>query len=280
MAAAVIEFPLGLVGLTGGTVSLFSVATLNPAAAASGIAMTDGTTDTGVYSGTTAAALTGTHKAKFFNSGGALLGFGYVVMDDTTSIHRVVDNPAVTDKTGPISISVEVLDNNGDPVESAVVWLIFNTNTYHAATNSNGKAILSPDDGANTYNVRIDAGSRLHFSPVNLTVTGDIEVTYNMVSETLATSTSPKVTGYLYAENGEGVYIANITHYLQLIETPRGDVGRSFTAPIRTAVSNNVGLVQFTNLTPDCIYEIWINSAKKSSFIAQRTSFRIATCKS
>ena len=281
MAAAVVQWPLGLMGRTGDTISLFALSAIDPAAAASGIVLTEGVNQTGSYSGTTNAALTGVYRAWLINSAGTKIAIGYVLMSDDTSIHLVIEDvPEARVNTGPISISIRVLDDNGDPLISAIVWLIFNTNTYHAITDSNGIAILSPYDGANTYNVRINAGSRLHFSPVDLVVTEDIAVTYSMITETLTPSTNGKVTGYLYAEDGEGNYISNITHYLQLIEAPRGDVGRSFTTPIRTAISNNVGLVQFTNITPDCTYEVWINSSKKSSFIVPKTSFRIATCKS
>ncbi len=119
MAAAPIEFTVGIAGLTGATVSLFDLSSIDPVAAVSGVAMTDGTNEPGTYSGTTTAALTGVHRAYFKNSGGVNVDVGYVVMSDDTAIHRVVSTSDVADKTG--------LTGNAGSIAAAAVQTILTT---------------------------------------------------------------------------------------------------------------------------------------------------------
>lgn len=96
MAAAVIEANVGITGLTL-TVDMYPIGSDTVAAAA--ISLTEATNRKGLYTATTTAALIGLHNA-FLKLGSTVIGTGYVVMTDDTSVHRIVDNPSVTDKTG------------------------------------------------------------------------------------------------------------------------------------------------------------------------------------
>lgn len=98
MANAVIEANIGITGLTL-TVDLYPLG--SDTIAASAVVLTEATNRKGLYTGTTAAALTGLHNA-FLKTGTTVVGIGFVVMSDDTDIHRIVDTPAVTDKTGLI----------------------------------------------------------------------------------------------------------------------------------------------------------------------------------
>ena len=105
MAAAVVEALLGIPGLSL-TVDLYPFG--SDTIAAAGVALAEATNRKGLYTGTTAAGLTGLHQA-FVKSGSAVLGVFDVYMTNDTSVHRLVDQAAalvVQDVTGAVPTGV------------------------------------------------------------------------------------------------------------------------------------------------------------------------------
>lgn len=99
MANAIIEALLGVSGLSL-TVDLYPFG--SDTVAVAGIALAEAANRKGLYTGTTAAGLTGLHQA-FVKTGSTVLGVFDVSMTDDTSVHRLVDQAGsllVQDKTG------------------------------------------------------------------------------------------------------------------------------------------------------------------------------------
>jgi hypothetical protein len=96
MAIATVEVFPGLTGQVSATLELSALGVDSVTV----ISLTEATNRTGLYTGTTTAGLAGEYQARMKNSAGSVIYTGYVQMDNTATLHRVVDNAAVGDITG------------------------------------------------------------------------------------------------------------------------------------------------------------------------------------
>lgn len=96
MASAIIEATIP--GITGFNLLLDLYPLSSDTPSVSGLLCTEATNRKGTYTVTTTAGLTGLHLALLRESGTQVTrGEGYVLMDDTTGVHRVVGHPWIND---------------------------------------------------------------------------------------------------------------------------------------------------------------------------------------
>lgn len=89
MANAIIELIAGFTDLSNLTIDLFPLN--SDTAAVTGLTVTERTNSKGIYRATTNAGLTGIHTVRVIDNGDHWYVAGYVYMDDTASVHQVVD---------------------------------------------------------------------------------------------------------------------------------------------------------------------------------------------
>lgn len=89
MATAVIEVIIGLTNLPNLTIDLFPLN--SDTAAVTGLVLSEKTNSKGIYTASTTAGLTGVHTVRVIDNGSHWYVSGYVFMDDTATIHQVVD---------------------------------------------------------------------------------------------------------------------------------------------------------------------------------------------
>lgn len=89
VATAIIEVIVGFTNLTNLTVDLFPLN--SNTAAVSGLVLSEQSNSKGIYRTSTTAGLTGIHTVRVIDNGSHWYVAGYVYMDDTASVHQVVD---------------------------------------------------------------------------------------------------------------------------------------------------------------------------------------------
>ena len=169
MATANIEFFIGIPGLTL-TVDIYPFG--NDTASFSAVSLTEATNRLGLYSGTIDSPTVGMYQA-FVKNGSANFAVGDIYLDNTTSIHRMVDQAAslvVQDATGTIPQNI-IIKKNTD-FDTFPIYMNAAKTPATGKTNitwTTGMAMVSKDGNPfeNLTNLPVEVGYGLYY--INLT---------------------------------------------------------------------------------------------------------------
>jgi hypothetical protein len=163
--------------------------------------------------------------------------------------------------TGARHVTITV-DDGSDPLEGASVRVVKGAESYVGKTDADGEANegsgFSLDDG--TWTVSITSDDGLHqFTPTELVVDGDEDVTYHMTALDVPESDPGFVTGYTYYLDEDGAPAEGGQVWLRAINA--GQDGLAMAGTARMATSGADGLVTFANVVPGAIYELRVGAS-------------------
>jgi hypothetical protein len=270
MAAAIVEITLP--GLTGFSLTLDLYELGSDIAAASGIALTEAANRKGTYTGTTAAALEGIHLA-IAKEGATVRAEGYVLMDDTAAVHRVVSQPWPGDigaetvatagggaesGSGARTVSITV-DDGANPLENATVRLSEGANTYLANTDAAGLAVFNVDDA--TYLVAVTKPG-YSYSGGTLVVDDDELLSVSMDATSITPPPDPAfATLAIRVWGTDGNVAVGVDVQARVIDPPIG-TGELFNDAIVTKTTGGDGYALFT-IPKSCGLKYWIGESEK-----------------
>jgi len=265
---AVAPIQVTLTGLTNFslTLDIFAYeAAQNAAPLVSGLVLTADTQQPDKYWTTTNAGLNGLHTV-VIKEGTTIRGRGYVILDDTTSVHYVVGetfignieattvNIAQLAGTGAFVLTIEVLDENDDPIEGANVGIFRPGDSRQGSTDIDGKVYFNSNNVTWTSVAITAIGFTFATSPI--TVVGNMTVTFNGASSGAlpAPLSSAQVHGIAFTYNEDGAAENGVIVYSQMV-LPSTTSG-VYDSRINESISSN-GIVTILNMFQGAIYRIW-----------------------
>jgi hypothetical protein len=190
MAATPVEIMHGVSGLTNVTLTLFPRGS-DAIANGAGEPLSEQTTRKGVYRATVDEALSGLHEAYMVDGSGNVLYVGVIDLVDSTAVQTVGELAhAITQSVGGLgarTVTITV-DDGTDPLESASVRMVKNSESYLLSTDANGQCVFNLDDG--TWTVSITRPG-YQFAGTTLVVNGSESVTYSMTANSAIVSGWP-----------------------------------------------------------------------------------------
>ena len=153
-------------------------------------------------------------------------------------------------------VVVITIDDGTNPLEAARIRLTQGVETYVGSTNANGQVTFNVNDA--TWTIAITKAGYT-YAGTTLVVDGDKAPTYSMTAISFTASTPGQFTGqsmgwvYCYDENGDAE--SGVTIDIQQTATPETD-GYAFDTAIRTATSDETGLVEFAGLWIGATYQV------------------------
>lgn len=180
--------------------------------------------------------------------------------------------------TGANTIVFHILGTGATPIQGATVsaWSGA-TLSATGTTDASGNVTLSLNSG--TYSIVKTFGG-YNGTTDSLAVSGSTSSpqTYTLTALTVTPSTPPEVTGYLTCVDQFGNAQPGVAHFLTMTQAPPGSTGNSLSQATKSAVSNSTGLVQFSGLIANAVYQIKRGSGPTTKFTAQTSTFQIPDC--
>jgi hypothetical protein len=161
--------------------------------------------------------------------------------------------------TGARTVNVTV-QLSGAPVQGAKVRLTKAGETYLGTTNVSGIATFNIDDGSWIVSI---TSPNTTFAGAVLAVAGTVNQTYSLTAIAITPSSPGNVTGYWLVLGANGLPETGVTMSMQAVSTEHGSTGLAIDTATRTAVSDAVGVAQFSDLTPGVRYQAWRGTGAK-----------------
>lgn len=225
----------------------------------------------GQFSFAVTEAITGWWRVVVLNGSVPILEGGAVYFPSDTADTYPVDDPRLTPPwyssgsgSGARAVSITVLlDAVG--AEGALVRLTKGAETYLATTDEDGLAGFSVNDG--TWRVSITlSGTR--FTPVDLVVDGNEEVSYSLTANSAIAASDPdKITGHWLCLNQAGAPESGVTVTLTTMSLPANSTGLILDSASRSVTTGADGIASFTNLIPGVRYKVKRNSGREFYFV-------------
>jgi hypothetical protein len=156
-----------------------------------------------------------------------------------------------------VNITVQL---SGTPVQGAKVRLTKAGETYLGTTNVSGIATFNIDDGSWIVSI---TSPNTTFAGAVLAVSGTVNQTYSLTAIAISPSSPGNVTGYWLVLGANGLPETGVTMSMQAVSTEHGSTGLAIDTATRTAVSDAVGVAQFSDLTPGVRYQAWRGTGAK-----------------
>ena len=189
-----------------------------------------------------------------------------------TTVEAAIAALGALSGAGVYAVTLTITDG-ANPIQNAVVNLTVNASVYSGATNSSGVVVLSPNEGAATYGVKMRAGG-YQFTPTTLIVTGNQSHTYSLTRYIPNPSSVGLVTCSIYARDELFAPLAGVQFSLRLQSLPSGDAGNHPRRNPRVVASNITGLAEFVDVLPGASYSL-SDGGNSISFVAPNTNFFI-----
>jgi hypothetical protein len=161
--------------------------------------------------------------------------------------------------TGARTVNITV-QLSGAPVQGAKVRLTKAGETYLGTTNVSGVATFNIDDGSWIVSI---TSPNTTFAGAVLAVSGTVNQTYSVTAIAITPSSPGNVTGYWLVLGANGLPETGVTMSMQAVSTEHGSTGLAIDTATRTAVSDAVGVAQFSDLTPGVRYQAWRGTGAK-----------------
>jgi hypothetical protein len=161
--------------------------------------------------------------------------------------------------TGARTVNITV-QLSGAPVQGAKVRLTKAGETYLGTTNVSGIATFNIDDGSWIVSI---TSPNTTFAGAVLAVSGTVNQTYSVTAIAITPSSPGNVTGYWLVLGANGLPETGVTMSMQAVSTEHGSTGLAIDTATRTAVSDAVGVAQFSDLTPGVRYQAWRGTGAK-----------------
>lgn len=156
--------------------------------------------------------------------------------------------------TGVYALTLTITDGTR-PLQNALVNVTINSSVYSGRTNVSGVVVLSPNEGAGSYGVKMTCPGYL-FTPTTLIVSGNLSHTYVMTAITITPSSPGLSSGYTTCFDVNGNPKSGVVYTRTLVTPAPGETGNSISSLSVTATSDANGLVVFTNHFPNAMYSI------------------------
>jgi len=161
--------------------------------------------------------------------------------------------------TGARTVNITV-QLSGAAVQGAKVRLTKAGETYLGTTNVSGIATFNIDDGSWIVSI---TSPNTTFAGAVLAVSGTVNQTYSLTAIAITPSSPGNVTGYWLVLGANGLPETGVTMSMQAVSTEHGSTGLAIDTATRTAVSDAVGVAQFSDLTPGVRYQAWRGTGAK-----------------
>lgn len=177
---------------------------------------------------------------------------------------KALENVPGGSGTGARLVSITVL-LGGVEQQSATVRLTKGAESYLATTDEDGLAEFSVDDG--TWRVSITL-SGTHFTPVDLVVNGNEEVSYSLTANSVISASDPdKITGYWLCLSQAGTPESGVTVTLTAMSLPPNSTGLILDSASRSVTTGADGIASFVNIIPGVRYKVKRNSGREFYFV-------------
>lgn len=211
------------------------------------------------------AALTVDHTST--GSFGYIIGLLFGLIENVTGWRftaKALEAGAGSTGSGSRAVSITVL-LDGIAQQSALVRLTKGAESYMATTDEDGLAELSVNDG--TWRVSITlSGTR--FTPVDLVVDGNEEVSYSLTANSAIAASDPnKITGCWLCLSQAGTPETGVTVTLTAMSLPPNSTGLILDSASRSVTTGADGVAAFTNLIPGVRYKVKRNSGREFYFV-------------
>ena len=211
------------------------------------------------------AALTVDHTST--GSFGWVAGLFFQMIENVTGWRfttKALEAGARSTGSGARSVSITVL-LDGVAQQSALVRLTKGAEEYLATTDEDGLAEFSVNDG--TWRVSITlSGTR--FTPVDLVVDGNEEVSYSLTANSAIAASDPdKITGHWLCLSQAGTPESGVQITLTAMSLPANSTGLILDSASRSVTTGADGIASFTNLIPGVRYKVKRNSGREFYFV-------------
>jgi hypothetical protein len=191
-------------------------------------------------------------------------GSGFVESTDSLeSIRNRGDSAWITSTatgTGARTVNIGVNDGT-DPIQGATVRVLEGINTYSLTTSAVGSGTFNLDDA--TYDLSISKAG-YNYAGTTLVVNGTENETYSMAQSAIAAPPNASTsTGVAHLYDHMGVKEVGAKASVQITSGP-GASGISYDRKIWTETSDSGGMIQFSGLIREAIYDYWRGSSKAS----------------
>jgi len=169
--------------------------------------------------------------------------------------------------TGPHTVVITVTDEDGAPIQNALLGLVEGINSYSFLTDSLGQVSVSLSQA--TWYVSLFKDGFTPRTAISLAVNGGVTITYEMERTVYAPNADPALVNCEYTVLVDGQLQANESVYLAIHSAPiEGDNSTGIAIlDERTLTSNESGIAVVNNLVKGAAYSLRVGSASSKEWV-------------